>query len=383
MTTLPSDLPTDDGRWEFLEDTYWYVPTPYLPAVVLINSNPPQVVNVVDQTVWHIQSVFNGNVIGEVATTVGQGWTFSTLVGSIAPSGSVSFSFTPDQANLGLTVGTGTLIEIDGEWFFEMQMTTGSGVASITHWAYMAETEPGDRAFENLPGYPDTGIATVFDDDPSNDGGSALPLDLVFGSDADDNLTGTGSTTGVLLFGEGGDDVLTGSSEDDGLVGGAGDDTVAGRAGADDLYGESGADRLKGGNGEDLLDGGGGRDLLFGGNGRDLVSGGAGNDALRGGDGRDFFIFSGDVSSDTIADFNRVDHDRIDLSLIDAKSLLAGNNSFSFVGEQAFTGAQGQLRYELANRQTIIQGDIDGDGDADLTITLVGQHHLMASDFFL
>ena len=62
MSTETASPPTDDGRWEFLEDTYWYVPVPYLPAVVLVNVDPAQTTEIVDQTVWHITSVENGFV---------------------------------------------------------------------------------------------------------------------------------------------------------------------------------------------------------------------------------------------------------------------------------------------------------------------------------
>ena len=50
MSTETASPPTDDGRWEFLEDTYWYVPVPYLPAVVLVNVDPAQTTEIVDQT---------------------------------------------------------------------------------------------------------------------------------------------------------------------------------------------------------------------------------------------------------------------------------------------------------------------------------------------
>jgi hypothetical protein len=162
MSVETASPPTDDGQWEFLEDTYWYVPVPYLPAIVLINVDPPQTVPIVDQTLWHITSVENGYVIGEVASNFGGGWSYSTLVGSISPDGSVSFSFTADDPDSDITVGIGTMVLDEGAWFFEMQMTTGSGTASITHWAYMAESLPGDRAWDSLPGYPDNSIPEVF-----------------------------------------------------------------------------------------------------------------------------------------------------------------------------------------------------------------------------
>ncbi len=378
MATQPAYPPTDDGQWDFLEGTYWYVPTPYLPAVVLVNTDPSQTGMIVDQTLWHIEKVENGNVIGEVAATFGDGWGYSTLVGSITPSGAVSFGFTPSDPSSDLTIGKGTMVWADGAWFFEMQMTTGSGVANITHWAYMGEVSPGDSAWDSLPGYPDAGVAAAFDDDPTNDSGAADPLPLTFGTDGPDIMTAAAGSTGVLFFGESGGDTLTGSSAIDGLVGGAGKDTITGKGGADDIYGESGADVLKGGNGDDAIDGGKGSDVLKGGGGSDLLHGGNGADRFK--------VTSVDQSPpsapDTIVDFGNGD-DRIDLRKIDAKPDTKGDDAFRFIGEHAFTGHEGQLRYEHTGGDTIVYGDTNGDAVADLAIILTGSHDLSASDFLL
>jgi Ca2+-binding RTX toxin-like protein len=59
------------------------------------------------------------------------------------------------------------------------------------------------------------------------------------GSDGDDTIDASGTTTGVLLRGDGGDDVLMGGSGDDTLEGGNNSDTITG------------------GDGNDLIDGGG------------------------------------------------------------------------------------------------------------------------------
>ncbi len=365
MSTETASPPTDDGRWEFLEDTYWYVPVPYLPAIVLVNLDPPLTTAIVDQTLWHITSVENGYVIGDVATNFGGGWGYATLVGSITPNGEVSFSFTP-ESGADLTIGKGTMVLKQGAWFFEMQMTTGSGSASVTHWAYMAESLPGDRAWESLPGYPGDSIPEVFDGDPVD----APPLTLYMGTNGDDILPPPGAPEGVLLFGLGGDDQLAGSSIVDGLDGGAGKDTLYGGDGADDLWGESGGDKLKGGDGADYLNGGKGDDRLIGGNDADLLHGGKGVDK--------FTVTKVQQSSpdaaDTILDF-KPGKDLIDLKKID--------DLFRFIGEREFTGREGQVRYERDGGNTIVQGDTDGDGTADLVITLTGKYTLTGDDFLL
>jgi Ca2+-binding RTX toxin-like protein len=372
---------------ESLENTYWYVPTPYLAAMALVNGDDPKVVPLVDQTLWHITSVVDGYVIGEVATTVGNGWTYATLVGSITPDGSVSFSFTEHDGATDPTVGRGTMVEKDGAWYFEMQMTSGSGSASVSHWAYMAEVTPGDRAWDMLPGYSSTGVEAAFDDDPSNDAGSKAPQRIVIGTDAADQPGHLASKSGLLLFGEGGDDILEGGNKADGLVGGAGSDTLSGLIGRDDLYGQSGADRLYGGSGADLLSGGRGRDRLSGGTGDDILAGDAGRDILRGGAGSDQFIFDAPSQSrvgqpDRIADFTHSE-DRIDLSQTDARPATVAGDAFDFIGTFGFNGGKGELRYETTADRTVVYGDVDGDRSADFAIVLTGRHQLVAADFVL
>src|SRR5437764_15065479 len=70
--------------------------------------------------------------------------------------------------------------------------------------------------------------------------------------------------------------------------GGAGGDVVmtSGTTGVL-LYGSGGDDQLQGGQGDDAL---------FGGDGNDVLIGGAGDDVLDGGDGEDTGVFTGDFA---------------------------------------------------------------------------------------
>lgn len=368
MSTETASPPTDDGQWTFLEDTYWYVPVPYLPAYILVNIDPPQTAPVVDQTLWHITSVENGYVFGTVAANFGTGWSYSTLVGSITPDGAVSFSFTPEDSDSDVTVGIGKMAYVEGAWFFEMQMTTGSGQANVTHWAYMAQSLPGDRVWDSLPGYPETSIPEIFSGSPVD----TPPLTLIMGTYGNDVLPAPGAGDGLLLFGLDGNDILTGTSITDGLDGGAGKDKLSGAEGADDLYGESGADKLKGGADDDYLDGGKGKDKLWGDDGADL---------LHGGNGKDKFIVTDIAQStpeapDTILDF-AAGKDVMDFRKI------AGDEGLRFIGKLDFTGRGGEVRYDYSKGNTTVQGDADGDGTADFAVVLVGKIALTGSDFLL
>jgi serralysin len=84
------------------------------------------------------------------------------------------------------------------------------------------------------------------------------------------------------------------------------------------------------------------------------------------------------VNHDSILDFNYAQHDKIDLSAIDAKTLVLGDQAFHFIGSHAFGHHKGELRY--ANH--LLQGDTDGNGVADIEVH-VNAAHLVAGDFIL
>ena len=81
-----------------------------------------------------------------------------------------------------------------------------------------------------------------------------------------------------------------------------------------------------------------------------------------------------------ITDFRR-GADQIDLSAIDADEGTAGDQAFTWVGNAGFTGSAGELSYAIAQKTTIVSGDIDGDGLADFSLRLSGKVELEATDF--
>jgi hypothetical protein len=134
--------------------------------------------------------------------------------------------------------------------------------------------------------------------------------------------------------------------------------------------------------------GGAGNDSITGSQGNDLITGGAGADSLTGGAGNDSFIYrtladSTSASHDTIQDF--MTGDRIDLSRIDANSGTAGDDAFAFIGAGAFTHHAGELRATNVGSTWTVQGDVDGDGIADIElVVIVGDAHpLGGGDFAL
>lgn len=135
--------------------------------------------------------------------------------------------------------------------------------------------------------------------------------------------------------------------------------------------------------------GGRGADTIAGGGGADRIRGNLGSDSLRGGGGNDMFEYYSAAESapgtrDRILDFSA--GDRINLVPVDADAKAAnGNSRFSFIGANAFGGVAGQLRVTQSGQDWVVEGDVNGDGHADLVIlvTTAGGHSLSASDFWL
>lgn len=154
-------------------------------------------------------------------------------------------------------------------------------------------------------------------------------------------------------------------------------------------FGTAAANTITGNGGKNTLSGDAGNDVLDGGAGNDTLAGDLGKDTLLGGLGSDTFDFNAVAETgmttstrDVIKDFNHTQHDHIDLSDIDAK---AGpkNQSFIFIGDDAFTGLKGELHYTFVGTKTIVEGDLNGNRVANFQIELSGHIALTSTDFIL
>jgi Ca2+-binding RTX toxin-like protein len=230
----------------------------------------------------------------------------------------------------------------------------------------------------------------------------------------------TGNGVANTLRGLDGNDILDGAGGPDQLEGGIGNDTyVLGReaAGVDKVVDIKGIDTITslidrdlrfsdyseienlallgnavtgiGNARSNVLTGDSKANRLFGFAGNDTLVGGVGADRLIGGLGADKFVFNKVTESrilngrDLIADFHHAENDRIVLTAIDANVLVAGNQAFHFIGNAAFSHHAGELRYYKASGHTYIDGDINGDGAADLTIISTLPLNFVSADFAL
>ncbi len=208
------------------------------------------------------------------------------------------------------------------------------------------------------------------------------------------------------IFGDQGNDLITAGAGDDTVFGGAGDDLIVAEVGDDnDVYfGDEGG----GGTGIDTLDmsaatanvtinlGSGGssngtafssqtgNDTIWGienvntGSGNDTITASNAVNVMNGGAGDDTFRFTSTTAAngDTIVTFEP--GDRIDLTGIDANIGVAGDQSFTLVN--GAPTAAGELGVTFETRAdgdfTVVQGNIDGNADADFTIEIAGHQNL-------
>jgi serralysin len=120
--------------------------------------------------------------------------------------------------------------------------------------------------------------------------------------------------------------------------------------------------------------------FAWGGGGDDILTAGIAGNWLGGGDGSDTFVF---LSTDAIGnlgknkiqtfiyDFHQDEDDVIDLTAL---------GDLTFIGNSAFSGSEGELRYQFKNGNTLLQGDIDGNGAADFSLELEGKVKLVGDD---
>ena len=266
-----------------------------------------------------------------------------------------------------------------------------------------------------------------------NDGG--LATYTVNGGAVVDTITITGGNLGATLNGNAGNDVLTGGTGNDTLNGGDDNDSMTAGNGNDTLNGGLGNDTMIGGLGNDtyvvdsaidvtteaaaggtdlvqssvtltlgaevenltltgasaingtgnglanVLTGNSGINTLSAGALNDTLNGGAANDILNGGTGADQFVFTNTTSGvDTIQDFNEVEGGGEEGDQMVFTGLLTGG--FAYMGTAAFSGGSDNSEARIVGNQVLV--DSNGDGTADITITMTGLNsasQLAISDF--
>lgn len=149
-------------------------------------------------------------------------------------------------------------------------------------------------------------------------------------------------------------------------------------------------ENLTGSNHDDELTGNKIANRIAGLQGDDRIAGGAGRDWLQGGSGADDFVL-GRLRDSTVAksgrdyvdDFRQEEADQLDLEALDANANAAGNQTFTFIGTQAFSKTAGEIRFQDSGNRTLVSGDVTGDGKADFAFLLGRNVQLVGDDFVL
>ncbi len=271
---------------------------------------------------------------------------------------------------------------------------------------------------------------TIYGGDGADDVDGGTGADKLYGDAGDDIIVGAlgndyiyGGADHDTISGAGGNDYMDGGTGADDMAGGIGNDvyivdnvgdTATENVGegydilrnsiswalnanveALQLQGTGNIDgtgnvlgnNMQGNAGNNRLSGLAGVDTINGNDGDDVIVGGLNNDLLRGGIGADTFavldesINTAILETDVVYDFSTAEGDLLDLSAIDANTLLDGNQDFVLV--TSFSNVGGQMSMTFSGGQTLIRLDVDGDNAADYQLKINGDVTGSSADWLL
>ncbi len=308
---------------------------------------------VAEDVIRNIENILGGTAAdtlsGDGASNQFRGGAGSDVLDGGAGADTADYSDKTDAVVLELNTSTNATVTVDG-------------VAEDTI-----------RNIENVVG--GSGNDILIGDSAANTLDGGLGADFLQGAGGNDTINGgTGTdtvsfsdkTTAVVL-------TLNGAADATATVGGVAEDVVRN---IENVIGGTDNDTLTGDGSANALDGGLGDDTLSGADGADVFILSGGNDVVLGGAAADQFIFtpgalgSAATSTVSIGDLDRALLEILDLSAIDAIAGTGFNDAFSFIGAAAFGGVAGELRWTDEGTTQLIEGDINGDSVAELTIRL-------------
>lgn len=140
--------------WAWFKDTYWIVPESGIYSIAHNPSIPSQFNVLRGQTVFHLTDYFNGYFTGSVVVKLTQNLVPSCqyVLGQVTPQGAVYLTMFNATDGTITNQPIGNMVLVDGQWTMVNTMTgpTNNG-GSVSHWAYMVLSKPGDQSWDNLP----------------------------------------------------------------------------------------------------------------------------------------------------------------------------------------------------------------------------------------
>jgi hypothetical protein len=141
--------------WSWFKDTYWVVPEQNISAVAQSATNPSQFNLVRDQTVFHFTDYFNGYFTGVVVAKLSSAESVpgcQYVLGEVTPQGVVHLAMYNVSDGSIINQPMGNMVQVNGQWTMVNTMTApATGGGSVSHWAYMVLSKPGDPSWNNLP----------------------------------------------------------------------------------------------------------------------------------------------------------------------------------------------------------------------------------------
>lgn len=141
------------NTWSWFKNTYWIVPPDGIYSVYHVASANRFVV-ARGQTVFHITDYFNGYFTGAVVVKITEGLfpNCQFVLGQVTPEGQVYMTMYDAKTGAVVNNPLGTMVRKDGEWTMVNQMTAPTqGEDTLSHWAYMVQSKPGDAYYDKLP----------------------------------------------------------------------------------------------------------------------------------------------------------------------------------------------------------------------------------------
>jgi hypothetical protein len=139
-------------KWKWFKDTYWIVPQNGIYSVLHLQEQN-QFVVVRGQTVFHITDYFNGYWTGAVVVKLSRALVPSCqfVLGQVTPEGQVQMTMYDATDGSVVNYPTGAMVKKKGEWTMVNEMTNVVQGGTLSHWAYMVQSDRGDRTWNDLP----------------------------------------------------------------------------------------------------------------------------------------------------------------------------------------------------------------------------------------
>lgn len=141
--------------WSWFKDTYWVVPEQGIFAIAQSATDPSRFNVVRDQTVFHLTDYFNGYFSGVVVAKLSGAESVpgcQYVLGEVTPQGVVHLTMYNVSDGSIINQPMGNMVRVNDQWTMVNTMTApASNGGSVSHWAYMVLSKPGDATWNSLP----------------------------------------------------------------------------------------------------------------------------------------------------------------------------------------------------------------------------------------